>query len=823
MARYKPYTRFTRILATSAVLASIVSLLGSPVRVAAQDPPENGLPIDVNERPRIVRLGVPDTDTIKAMESAGVDIGHDISAAPGGTFEVEAIITPSQEQDLPANVTVLQREPAPSLDQLQEDFFGNVQVEPRAAAPDRAPADAQRGGPGPVAEAGSIRVLRTDWFSNYAGRFLSIEARSANGESDTLTVSFEDGSGGTVTLEMDAFVDADQYMYHRFDNPVPIAAVPDTVTVTSADGTSATAPTREWSPVVGSGYPEGYQWGFVNEGYMDAVQSTQRIEDLAAEFPRLTQVIDLPYRTHGYRREAQAFLGSITSNAFYLITKAFGHEGGNDYVLEVVNPGTPNAPLTVALDGTTVSVSAATDAGGAVTTTAAQAVAALNADPDISAIATAYTYRGNAGGSVIDTGSVAFTDGLNAPDSIPRAPFQVKALRISKDVSLARREPKTGVLIYCQEHAREWVTPLVCLETAERLLRNYGSDRTTTSLLNNLDIFIIPTVNPDGTNYSMYDYNLQRKSMANYCAPSNSDRLRWSGQLGVDLNRNFTIGSEFDGYSGGSRSCTSGTFSGPDESSEPEASNERWLVETYDNIRFSMNTHSHGGYFMWSPGAYIEEGRVPLPRPSLAVEDYFFRASEHILGRIREFRDTVVHPGRTGPVIDVLYSAAGNSADDHYYFDQERRDPEIFAWNFEVGVARWTGSEWDEPGFQPGFEEEGFAQAMEFANGMIGFLEVANRFASDDDRPRSQVNVRSGRWYTAPVDVAFTVDEPATIYYTLDGSRPTLSSPTLERVEFRDVAETVRLDRTTTIRWFSVDIAGNRESGINEVTVQIRG
>jgi hypothetical protein len=811
------------VLAASAVLALIVSLLGSPVRVAAQDPPDDGLPIDVNEQPRIVRLGVPDTATIKAMESAGVDITHDVSAAPGGTFEVEALLTPSQEQDLPANVTVLQRERTPTLDQLQEDFFGNVQVEPSdAVAPDRAPTDADRGEPGPVAESGSIRVLRTDWFSNYAGRFLSIEARSANGADDTLTVTFDDGSGGTVSLVMDPFVDAGQYMYHRFDSPVPIAAVPATVTVTSADRTSATAPTREWSPVVGSGYPEGYQWGFVNEGYMDAVQTTQRIEDLAAEFPRLTQVIDLPYRTHGYRREAQAFLGSVTSNAFYLITKAFGHEGGNDYVLNVVNPGTPNAPLTVALDGTTISVSVATAATGAATTTAAQVVAALNANQDVSTIATAYTYRGNAGNDVIDTGSVAFTDGLNAPDSIPRAPFQMKAIRISKDVDRRHHRPKTGVLIYCQEHAREWVTPLVCLETAERLLRNYGGDRATTTLLNNLDVFIIPTVNPDGTNYSMYDYSGQRKNLTNYCEPSNSDQLRWSGQLGVDLNRNFTIGSLFDGYAGGSASCTSGTFSGPAESSEPEADNELWLVEKYDNIRFSMNTHSHGGYFMWSPAAYIEEGRIPLPRPSLAVEDYFFNASEHILGRIREYRDTVVHPGRTGPVIDVLYSAAGNSADDHYYFTQERRDPEIFAWNFEVGVERWTGSEWEAQGFQPPFEDEGFAQAMEFTNGMIGFLEVANTFVNDDDRPQSRVNVRGDRWYNAPVDVAFTVDEPATIYYTLDGSRPTLNSPTLERVEFRDVAETIRLERTTTIRWFSVDIAGNRERRINEVTVKIR-
>ena len=76
-------------------------------------------------------------------------------------------------------------------------------------------------------------------------------------------------------------------------------------------------------------------------------------------------------------------------------------------------------------------------------------------------------------------------------------------LRIGKQ----RDGSKVGVFIYCQEHAREWGTPLVCLETAERLLRNYGTDPETTKLVDNLDIFLIPTINADGAAYSMYDFN----------------------------------------------------------------------------------------------------------------------------------------------------------------------------------------------------------------------------------------------------------------------------------------------------------------------------
>src|SRR6202008_774400 len=105
------------------------------------------------------------------------------------------------------------------------------------------------------------------------------------------------------------------------------------------------------------------------------------------------------------------------------------------------------------------------------------------------------------------------SDWLNAPAHVQRAPFQVKMLRIGAQ----RNGSKTGVFIYCQQHAREWVTPVTCVETAERLLRNYSTDPTTKAYVDNLDIFIIPSVNPDGSTYSFYDSSAQRKNLVDYC------------------------------------------------------------------------------------------------------------------------------------------------------------------------------------------------------------------------------------------------------------------------------------------------------------------
>ncbi len=65
------------------------------------------------------------------------------------------------------------------------------------------------------------------------------------------------------------------------------------------------------------------------------------------------------------------------------------------------------------------------------------------------------------------------------------------AIRIGKQ----RDGTKVGVFFYCQEHGNEIATSGVCLETAERLVRNYGTDPKTTELVDNLDIFIVPQIN----------------------------------------------------------------------------------------------------------------------------------------------------------------------------------------------------------------------------------------------------------------------------------------------------------------------------------------
>ncbi|NED94916.1 hypothetical protein G1H11_06280 [Phytoactinopolyspora alkaliphila] len=489
-------------------------------------------------------------------------------------------------------------------------------------------------------------------------------------------------------------------------------------------------------------------------------------------------------------------------------SRAWGHEGGNDISVEMIDPQAPDQPLTVELSGDDIVVRLATGPDGELVSTAAEVVAALNAEAGD--LVEAYTFRGDAGAGVVapctpakchgTPGTPQLSDFLSAPEHVSRDPFTVKAIRIG-----ARRDgSNTGVLLYSQEHAREWVTPLVALETAERLLRNYGSNDTIRKLVDNLDIFIVPTINPDGAHYSIHDFTLQRRNMTNHCPDGGTVDPLARNAWGVDLNRNFRVGNVHQGFSGASTSCTSDVYAGPEPLSEPEAKNEIWLVEENPNIRFAMNTHTHGGYFMWSPGAYQLPTRDGLERPSYGVESYFYEASDVILNRIKEHRGTSVWPSRVGPISDVLYSAAGNSGDDHFYSN------DIFSWSFEAGSPLWTGTGWSSVGFTPPYSE-GYEEAMEFSHGWIGILEVAHMYSRDKIPPKSTLRPGAGT-YDAPVEVTFDISEPADVYYTLDGSRPDLKSPRIEFMGPRQEQRPITISETTTVRWFAIDVAGNTQN-----------
>src|SRR3712207_9221663 len=99
---------------------------------------------------------------------------------------------------------------------------------------------------------------------------------------------------------------------------------------------------------------------------------------------------------------------------------------------------------------------------------------------------------------------------------------------------------------------------------------------------------------------TLFPYTTLFRSHCDGATRNPSLRNSW----GVDVNRNYAVGSYFDGYVGGSPNCLSGTYAGTAELSEAESRNVIALAQAHPNIGLAMNVHSYGGYFMWPPGAY---------------------------------------------------------------------------------------------------------------------------------------------------------------------------------------------------------------------------
>lgn len=200
------------------------------------------------------------------------------------------------------------------------------------------------------------------------------------------------------------------------------------------------------------------------------------------------------------------------------------------------------------------------------------------------------------------------TEGYDGANAALIGPNDVHMLRITTTAGVIA---KPGLLLVCGAHAREWVNPLIAIEFAEQLLRNYspGSLDSDIGRINKIveqgDVFIVPVMNPDGLNYSYHNDDLGwRKNRA----PNAS----FPTCPGVDNNRNYDI---YFGSSGSSASACSNTYHGTTAFSEYENQNIRYILETYPNILIGVDSHSRGEKIFRptsSGGGYITSLPVAL-------------------------------------------------------------------------------------------------------------------------------------------------------------------------------------------------------------------
>jgi len=128
-------------------------------------------------------------------------------------------------------------------------------------------------------------------------------------------------------------------------------------------------------------------------------------------------------------------------------------------------------------------------------------------------------------------------------------------------------------------HAREWITPAVVTFMIRQLVEIQDPEEA--DLLDNLDWYILPVVNPDGYEYTRSGDRLWRKTRS-----KNGGLCR-----GADANRNY--GYHFDDGGSSDSSCSE-TYHGPSAFSEVENQNIRDFVNAHkDQIKFFNTIHSY--------------------------------------------------------------------------------------------------------------------------------------------------------------------------------------------------------------------------------------
>ncbi len=274
---------------------------------------------------------------------------------------------------------------------------------------------------------------------------------------------------------------------------------------------------------------------------------------------------------------------------------------------------------------------------------------------------------------------------------------------------------KDAVLFIGGVHAREWGSCEICINFAADVLEAYtlgtglvygGKSFTSAqirALVEDLHVFVLPLVNPDGRNYSQTADAMWRKNR----------NPVGSGCTGVDINRNydflwnfpslFAPASSVDLYT--STDPCEYTYHGTAAFSEAETRNVRWLFDTYPRIRWFIDIHSYSQLVLYCWGDdenQITDPAMNFMNPAFnalrgidadtAYKEYL-PAGDHtamsgLATRVRDAIQTVRGKSYTAEQSFDLYPTSGTS--DDYAYGRHRIDPgknKVYSFTIEWGTV----------------------------------------------------------------------------------------------------------------------------------------
>ena len=233
------------------------------------------------------------------------------------------------------------------------------------------------------------------------------------------------------------------------------------------------------------------------------------------------------------------------------------------------------------------------------------------------------------------------------------------AVKLSAEVTEDRDKPE--VLFTHNMHAREHLTVEMALYTMEEFASGYGDDERITEMLDERELWLIPSVNPDGKVHDQDsgEFKMWRK---------NREPNEGSSAIGTDLNRNWP--HEWGCCGGSSDNPASETYRGPSAGSAKETKVVQdfvrsRVVDGEQQITAHIDFHTYGELILWPYGYTYDD-----TAPGLSQDD---RDAHAAVGT--EMADS---NGYTPQQSSDLYITDG-SINDWMWADQE-----IFSYTYEM-------------------------------------------------------------------------------------------------------------------------------------------
>ncbi|XP_075995119.1 carboxypeptidase B2 [Genypterus blacodes] len=167
------------------------------------------------------------------------------------------------------------------------------------------------------------------------------------------------------------------------------------------------------------------------------------------------------------------------------------------------------------------------------------------------------------------------------------------ALKLSVDHS---QKKKKALWLDCGIHAREWISPAFCLWFVQYALSSYQQNADITHILDSMDVYVLPVLNPDGYKFTWTTNRMWRK---------NRSSSRDSSCVGVDLNRNFDANWCTEGAS--ADPCTE-IYCGAFPESEPESQAVADFLRRHkDSIQLYLSIHSYSQMLLFPYSCSYDE------------------------------------------------------------------------------------------------------------------------------------------------------------------------------------------------------------------------